>query len=172
MKHFVYSLIALLQVGFLCNAQVAFNKVGYVVNVPNNSSIYYSVALQPDGKIVAVGATNNGVGLINGLIARFNTNGELDQTFNNGTGFITNIPNDSEAYTSVALQPDGKIVVVGRTDQNNGNQDGLIARFNTDGELDQTFNAPHGFINTEVGTNSWAYNSVALQADGKIIVVG
>ena len=175
MKHFVYSLITLLQVGFLCNAaQVGFNKVGYVVNVPNNSFFYYSVALQPDGKIVAVGTTDDdGNGDRNGLIARFNTDGSLDQTFNAPNGFInTEGGTNSNSYYSVAVQPDGKIVAVGRTDQNNGERDGLIAQFNTDGTLDQTFNPQNGFINTEGGTNSFAYNSVALQADGKIVAVG
>jgi hypothetical protein len=80
MKHFVYSLITLLQIGFLCNAQVGFNKVGYVVNIPNNSLFYNSVALQPDGKIVAVGGTDRND--FNGLIARFLPNGVLDAESN------------------------------------------------------------------------------------------
>ena len=169
MKHFVYSLITLLQVGFLCNAaQVGFNKVGYVTNVPNNSSSYYSLAVQPDGKIVAVGWTDGNPS--NGLIARFNTDGSLDQTLNAPHGFInTEGVTDSFAYNSVALQPDGKIVAVGWTDGIPSN--GLIARFNTDGSLDRTFNGT-GFINTEDGTDSLFYNSVALQPDGKIVAVG
>jgi uncharacterized delta-60 repeat protein len=167
MKHFVYSLITLLQVGFLCNAaQVGFNKVGYVTNVPNNSSIYRSVAVQPaDGKIVVVGQTDDD----NGLIARFNADGALDSTFNNGTGFInTEGGTISFAYHSVAVQPDGKIVAVGLTD----NSGRLIARFTSLGALDATFNAPHGFINIEGDTNSFAYYSVAVQPDGKIVAVG
>ena len=142
MKHFVYSLITLLQVCFLCNAQVGFNKVGYVTNIPNNSFIYYSVALQQDGKIVAVGATDGNNGDRHGLIARFNTNGELDQTFNpnsvnGGPGFInTEGATNSSAYYSVAVQPDGKIVAVGWTDNN----DGLIARFLSNGVLDAESN--------------------------------
>jgi uncharacterized delta-60 repeat protein len=173
MKYFVYSLITLLQIGFLCNAaQVGFYKVGYVVNIPNNSSSYYSVALQPDGKIVAVGGQIDGVDF-NGLIARFNTDGTLDTTFNAPNGFINTEGNtNSHFYNSVALQADGKIVAVGRTDQNNGNNDGLIARFNPNGELDQTFNNGAGFINADLPTNSDSYYSVAIQTDGKIVAVG
>ena len=164
MKKFLYRVIVLLIFLPLYGAaQVGFNKGGYVTNVPNNSFIYRSVALQPDGKIVAVGRTDDD----NGLIARFNTDGSLDQTFN-GTGFITNVPNNSAYYNSVALQPDGKIVAVGETDDDNG----LIARFNTDGTLDtQTFNNGTGFI-TNVPNNSFDYLSVALQPDGKIVAVG
>ena len=62
----------------MCNAQVGFNKVGYVTNIPNDSFMYYSVAVQPDGKIVAVGQTNN----LDGLIGRFNANGDLDAESN------------------------------------------------------------------------------------------
>ena len=169
----LYSFLVLLIVVPVCQAaQVGFNKVGYInANLPTNSLSYNSVAIQTDGKIVVVGLTDDG----DGLIARYNKDGTLDRTFN-GTGFVNaNDPTDSEFYYSVALQADGKVVVVGQTDFPNN---GLIARYNTDGTLDtQTFNTAGvnggaGFINQEGDTNSSTYNSVAIQADGKIVVVG
>ena len=170
MKYFVYSLIALLQIGFLCNAaQVGFYKVGYVVNIPNNSSSYYSVALQPDGKIVAVGGTDDN----NGLIARFNPDGKLDESFNAaGTpGYIDNLPDDSSIYRSVTLDSQGRIILVGQTDLNNNDSNGIIVRLKSDGTLDDTFNNT-GFINTEEDYFSFSYYSVAVDRQDKIIVVG
>ena len=96
------------------------------------------------------------------LIARFNTNGNLDNTFGNN-GVVTNIPNDSFSYSSVAVQADGKIVVAVTTDLGNNLRYAVIARFNPDGSLDKLFDT----INIDEG-----YNSVAIDDDGKIIAVG
>ena len=145
MKRFVYSLITLLQVGFLCNAaQVGFNRVGYVANVPDGSFAYNSVVLQADGKIVAVGTTDeDGNGNTNGLIARFNADGTLDTDFNEGgingaPGYINQAGNtNASAYFSVVIDDNDKIVVVGQTNDDNG----LIARFNDDGNLDMILDA-------------------------------
>lgn len=166
MKHFLYSLIALLQISFFSNtAQVGFNKVGYVTNIPNDSALYYSVAVDSQGRIIVVGRTDFNNNNDDGLIARFNTDGTLDTTFN-GTGFI-NIEGatNSSVYNSVAIDNNGKIIVVGKADDNNG----LIARFNTNGTLDATFNGT-GFI-TNV-PDSLIYLSVAVDNNGKILAVG
>ncbi|NBP16609.1 hypothetical protein EBU95_19835, partial [bacterium] len=209
MKRFVYSLITLLQVGFLCNAaQVGFNKVGYITTEPfPNSFVYISSVIDAQGRIIAVGQTdsvnddshglivrykedgsldttfNNGTGFRivvagqtdytlnnsnkNGLIARYNENGSLDTTFNNGAGFITNVPNNSNTYNSVAVDNQGRILVVGRTDDNNA----FIARFNQNGTaLDNNFGT-NGVV-TNVPNNSFIYYSVALDVQGRIVVAG
>jgi uncharacterized delta-60 repeat protein len=73
----------------------------------------------------------------------------------------------------VALQPDGKILVVGQTDRDEDfDTNGIIVRFNSNGTLDTTFNSGQGYINQEGNTNSLIYESVSLQPDGKILVVG
>ena len=167
MKHFVFSLITLLQVGFLCNAaQVGFNKIGYVANIPDNSFTYNSVAVQPDGKIVAVGKMVNTT-----LITRFNSDGSLDQSFN-GTGFATNIPNASFEYRSVAIDGQGRIIAVGIINDGNESETTLIARFKTNGTLDTTFNPQHGGFITNIPNNSFGYYSVAIDNQGRIVVVG
>jgi uncharacterized delta-60 repeat protein len=149
-------------------ARVGFNRIGYVTNLPNNSSRYRFFIVQPDGKILVVGQTDINNNDRSGLIVRFNPDGTLDTTFNE-TGFINaDQPTNSSSLDSVALQPDGKIVAVGQTDDSKG----LIVRFNPSGSLDQTFNEPHGFINTQDDTGSVVYNSVVLQPDGKILVAG
>ena len=175
MKHFVYSLITLLQVGFLCNAaQVGFNKVGYITSEPfPNSFVYISSVIDAQGRIIAVGLTSVINDDSHGLIVRYKEDGSLDTTFN-GTGFInTENGTDSSIYYSVALDVQGRIVVAGQTDNtlNNGNKNGLIARYNENGSLDTTFNNGAGFI-TNVPNNSNTYNSVAVDNQGRILVVG
>lgn len=66
--------------------------------------------IQQDGKIVIVGSTKNG-SFHDIFVARFNTNGTLDNTFDSDGKVITDI-NQEDFASSVALQPDGKILVV------------------------------------------------------------
>jgi len=172
MKKFLYGVIVLLIFLPLYGAaQVGFKRVGFVSNVPDNSKKYYAVAIDSQGRIIAVGTTD----LDDGLIARYLPNGTLDTTFNQ-TGFINQEDGNSNSreYYAVTLDTQGRIIAVGRTD----NSDGLIARYLPDGTLDTTFNegsvngAP-GFINQEDGnSNSRYYYDVTVDAQGRIIVVG
>jgi len=122
-----------------------------------------AVALQTDGKIVIVGA--GGPGGTGGL-ARINSNGTLDASFGSG-GVVTSNFNDLAAATivlGVAVQSDGKIVAAA-----NGIPSRFaVGRFNSDGSVDTTFGT-NGF--TLVG-NAGGALLLALQSDGKIIVVG
>jgi len=104
----------------------------------------YSVALQSDGKIVVAGYSNSSGGNGDGdfAVARYNVDGSLDTSFA-GTGkLITDFGGNDLAY-SVALQPDGKIVVAGTSPINS--QEFALVRYNTDGSLDKTFGT---FIHT------------------------
>ena len=121
------------------------------------------LAIQADGKILSYVGTNNSAQ----KIARFNTNGILNNTFGN-FGVIT----AQVGYCNCvdfALQNDGKIIVVGFSN-NNGQNDFTLNRFNTNGSLDNTFGVD-GIITTSIGTESYA-RFVAIQADGKIVVAG
>src|SRR5438045_104412 len=70
--------------------------------------------------------------------------------------------------TGMALQPDGKIVVTGWSVL--GNQ--IVARYKADGALDRTF-GDNGIVITHIGQREWTTGeSVAIQADGRIIVAG
>src|SRR5690606_21892439 len=90
-------------------------------------------------------------------IARLNTDGSLDTTFNIGSGF------NYRVY-SIVTQTDGKIIVGGEFTSFNGTPRNYIARLNTDGSLDTTFNVGTGF--------NLSVNSISPQTDGKIIVGG
>ena len=95
--------------------------------------------------------------------------GALDLTFDGDGKVTTAIQNANEAR-SVAIQPDGKIVVAGSTVNDSSRRDFALARYNPDGSLDSTFDGD-GTLTTTIGTNDNAH-SVAIQADGKIDVAG
>jgi len=70
----------------------------------------------------------------------------------------------------VAIQADGKIVVAGSA--NNGtDNDFALARYNSDGSLDTSFDTD-GKVTAPIGTSNDVGNAVAIQADGKIVVAG
>jgi uncharacterized delta-60 repeat protein len=121
----------------------------------NNTA--YTTAIQSDGKIIIGGDFTSYNGTVRNRIARLNTDGSIDNTFNPGTGF------DNLVWTN-AIQSDGKIIVGGSFTGYNGTARNFIARLNTDGSLDNTFNPGTGF-NSGVVT-------CAIQSDGKIIVGG
>lgn len=129
------------------------------------------VALQADGKIMGAGCVTTGL-VSNFLAARYSgTSGILDASFG-GSGVVTTSMGDASAAgaNAVAIQADGKIVVVGYA-MSGGFNNFAIARYSgTDGSLDNTFGAS-GKVLTLVGGGGTA-NAVAIQADGKIVVVG
>ena len=138
--------------------------------VGDANSTAYSIALQDDGKIVMAGYTT--VGAINRFaVSRFNTNGSLDNSFN-GSGIQTApLGSDIQIGNSVAIQKTGKIIIAGYT-FNGSNNDQALARFNTDGSLDNTFDTD-GLLSTDIVNSSADYaGSVAVQNDDKIIVAG
>ncbi len=134
-----------------------------------------AVALQKDGKIVVAGFAGGEEDSVF-VVARYNTDGSLDITFNPmgslpGT-VTTDFGGDDEGF-AVAIQKDGKIVVAGFSNAG-GDDDFAVARYNTDGSLDVTFNPTGslpGTVTTDLDGNDEGH-AVALQKDGKIVVVG
>ncbi|MDW8437161.1 MAG: T9SS type A sorting domain-containing protein [Chloroherpetonaceae bacterium] len=153
------------------------------------------LAVQSDGKIIAVGRGANGLN-----VYRFTSNGLIDSTFGGGDGVFTYLPQvvgadlGAEAF-DVAVQPDNKIVVVGYSSiqtvsppppspptTQTRTEDQLIIRLNANGTLDNTFNGTGIqtiFRNSASGppSNFIIFQptqalSVALQSDGKIVVGG
>ncbi len=133
---------------------------------PNSAS---SLVLQPDGKIVLAGYGYNN-GYSNFALVRYLRDGRIDLGFSSDGVITTAVGSSNSLAQSVALQPDGKIVVVGSS-YNGNNNDFAIVRYNTDGGLDATFSGD-GMLSVALGSSTDIANSVALQPDGKIIVVG
>jgi uncharacterized delta-60 repeat protein len=121
------------------------------------NNIVYSVVVQNDGKILLGGSFTSYNGNSLNRIARLNSDGTLDTTFNIGSGF-------SNIVRSIAVQDDGKILVGGSFTSFNGTGRNRIARLNPNGSLDATFVPGTGF-------NNIVY-SIIVQADDKILVGG
>ena len=125
-----------------------------------NNAIY-SATTQSDGKIIVGGFFTTYSGSTNiTRIARLNTNGTLDTTFNPGTAGA------NSSVFSTAVQSDGKIIIGGTFTTYSGSTKNYIARANTDGTSD-TGSA----WNTGVGFNSSVY-AIGVQSDQKIVVGG
>lgn len=123
-----------------------------------------SIKIQADSKIVAAGFGAPG-GTTSPLIVRFNSDGTLDTSFGDGGKIPDNTPFAGHVY-DVVIQPDGKIVVAG-----DRASDFAIARYLSNGTIDTTFGGGDGFV--QVGISGVdAARALALQKDGKIVVVG
>ncbi len=132
---------------------------GFVSN-PNN--YVYSVATQPDGKVIIGGDFTKVDGAFHNRITRLNADGSIDTGFNPGLGADNWI-------VALAVQPDGKVLIGGIFTLYDGIARSSIARLNADGSLDNTFNA--GVIEDSGGFNSWVFD-IAVQHDGKILICG
>jgi uncharacterized delta-60 repeat protein len=141
----------------------------------------FSIALQPnDGKIVVAGSTHN-MNFENGnfAIARLNVDGTLDATFSGDGIRMTDFGGDETAI-SLALQPDGKIMVVGeKINPTTDLSTFALARYNPNGSLDNTFGqllstgkrSGKRVFSILSGTDSTALD-VAVQPDGRMVVAG
>jgi uncharacterized delta-60 repeat protein len=146
-----------------------FGSGGTVISpLGSGDSDARAVVLQSDGKIIVGGwiILNNQLQF---TVARYNTNGTLDITFGTGTGyaaFSTNTGSNAYGAYSAVIQSDGKVVAAGM--QLTTTQTWTLARFNSDGTLDTTFNGT-GIVSTTVAGYA---DALALQSDGKIVVGG
>jgi uncharacterized delta-60 repeat protein len=145
----------------------AFDGDGFAIVSIDGFDTVYSLAIQPDGKIVVAGnAVNTATSFRGVAIVRLNPDGSLDTTFD-GDGKTTAPYGNFGVIRSVALQPDGKIVVAG------GLSDGvdfnsLFFRFNADGSPDTSFDGD-GKILVEMSAFDDDITAVAVQPDGKIV---
>lgn len=147
-------------------------------NFAGDGSLARRIVIQGDGKLVVAGNAMNGALALSDIdfgVARYHSDGSLDSTFGTGGKVQTNIAGKSDLVQGLALQSDGKIVVVGRVAVDGGtNPDFGIVRYNANGSLDTTFGAGlNGIIRTDFGKGNWEEASdVAVQTDGKIVVTG
>jgi uncharacterized delta-60 repeat protein len=137
--------------------------------------VAYGVALQPDGKIVAVGRADDFPNFVDFAVARYNADGTLDSSFGTGGKVITPVNSLSDYAIKVAVQSDGKIVAVGQTNSGTNtapNYDFAVVRYKPDGSLDTSFGTG-GIVVTDFGSNGGENAlDVAIQSNGKIVVVG
>lgn len=118
----------------------------------------HSIAIQPDGKAIIAGDFTSYNGTVRNRILRLDADGSLDSGFNTGSGA-------SSTVRSLALQADGKVLIGGDFSISaNGESRYSIARINTDGGLDTSFNFAL--------SSSITVNCVAVQPDGKVLIGG
>jgi uncharacterized delta-60 repeat protein len=130
------------------------------------SAFAYSAAVQADGRIVAAGTAGSAFAL-----ARYSSTGTLDTTFG-GTGEVTtSFDGYTERAYGVAIQADGRIVAAGYTYANGVGYKFAVARYNSDGSLDNSFGISGRVTTSFGGSGAWA-DSVTLQADGRIVAAG
>jgi len=136
------------------------------MNIMGNNDFAMDAALQDDGKIVMAGFCNDNTSLSYFCIARLNSNGTVDNSFGNGgvyTHTLTNVLNELDA---IQLQPDGKIVVVGRT-----HTDKVVLRLSSLGMPDNSFGTS-GYLLINYNNNAARSYDVAILTDGKLLVAG
>lgn len=155
---------------------------GYVLtNIPGSTDprTVTGVSIQADGKIVLVGYatfTISGIGNRSKLVVvRYNPDGSLDASFGTGGIVIADItPGDNVRAKEVAIQPDGKIVIVGYSAHEASQiftYTQFVARYNANGSLDNIFGTG-GIVRTTISGLDTFGNSVAIQPDGKILAGG
>jgi uncharacterized delta-60 repeat protein len=141
----------------------SFDGDGRIVTDFGASDRAFTVAVGPDGRIVAAGQTTGGSNPTNVALARYHADGSLDTTFG-GDGKVVSDFGFNEEAGSVAIQADGKIVAgLSSTDLR-------VLRYRSDGALDPGFSGD-GLASTNLGGTSRVLD-VVIQPDGKIVGVG
>ena len=139
-----------------------------------------SLALQSDGKVIVAGGFSQLAGAPRASIARLNTDGTLDLSFDPGTGATytqpnnPGDPNEYRAISALRLTADGKIVIGGPFMRYNGVRRPGVARLNADGSLDASFDPGAG----AVFDAPWqplprpSVLALEIQSDGKLVIGG
>lgn len=154
----------------------SFGTSGKMTTNLGGTDIAYDLAVLPDGKFVLAGLTD-AKGYWSIALARYNANGSLDTTFGSKGTLVTSIaansPNDGNGKHPLSMAVDGQgRLVVATTRANGSNPDFLVARFLVNGQLDTAFRTG-GVVTTDLGSGKSDYASgLALQADGKVVLVG
>ncbi|HEX3625372.1 MAG TPA: hypothetical protein VH280_08105 [Verrucomicrobiae bacterium] len=156
---------------------LSFGSLGRTTgNVGGGSyDLGYAAAIQPDGKVIVAGtAALQLPSDLSSFVAlmRFNTNGMPDTTFGNDGAVVTEIGNYSDEALALAVQPDGRILVAGASENENINEQWFVQRLNSDGSPDSTYGDDSvRFVNFDSGTNELAY-AIAMDSSSRAVVAG
>jgi uncharacterized delta-60 repeat protein len=150
-----------------------FGDNGKVLAAYGLTAFCSSIALQPDGKILVAGHAYMPIVQSNHfLVARFNPDGSADESFGNNGETTTRVGNGSALAKSVAIQPDGKILLGGFTmNEQTWHWESALVRLNADGFPDHDFGDNGQAIQAIAGID-FTVNGMALQPDGKIVLAG
>ena len=144
------------------NLDVNFGTDGKVTtNFEDSGSEGISISMQAGGKIVVAGNTGNDF-----AVARYDTDGTLDHSFDDDGKTITDIANRYDFAETMATGTGGEIIIVGTSDF-----DFALVKYNVDGNLDPSF-SDDGIVTFTLGRSVEIANSLAIQPNGKIVVAG
>ena len=148
----------------------SFGTDGTVLT-PFGSSSATAVAIQPDGEIVVAGYSDAS-GSDDFALARYTTSGTLDSSFGTGGEVLTDFGSASKDQgASLAIQPNGKIVVAGSANGPKLHKFAL-ARYTTRGTLDKRFGRGGKVLTGFRRSNHSSAYGVAIQKNGKIVAAG
>jgi uncharacterized delta-60 repeat protein len=149
------------------SAAGAFSGDGFETTNIGGPDTAQGVAIRSGGKIVVAGSTTAGTGAYNFAIARYKRTGDLDRSFSGNGVQTTQFGGRSDQAFDVAIQPNGRIVVVGTTNAH-GDDDFALARYRKSGELDDSFSG-NGKAAPDFARAAYG---VAIQENGRIVVAG
>lgn len=155
-----------------------FGSGGKVVTDFGNDAIPTRAALQSDAKILVMSGFDNTTFATEAFgVVRYLPTGRLDTTFGSGGRAMTSFTNFINSPNSLALQEDGKIVIAGEAQSADGTlSEFALARFNSNGTLDNSFGAggkvTTNFVGVHTGGVSNPANAVVVQPDLKIVAGG
>lgn len=172
LSNFDFGVVRYLSDGSLDDSFGTGGKV--IIPVGQANDIPFSVAVQPDGKIVMVGrsyigATHSSDWDIS--LVRLMPDGTLDSSFGDGGKVFTRVGPYYDEANRIAVLPNGKIVVSGYSYTSATDSYILAARYTSSGKLDQSFGVG-GVARANVGSNEDRSAGLAVQADGKLVVGG
>jgi uncharacterized delta-60 repeat protein len=152
----------------------SFNGVGYMTfHLGTSSEVLYNIVAQPDGNILVCGHSGGAVNAPFFAVARITTNGVLDSTFGSGGIVLEVFSTYDSTASSIAVQPDGKIIVGGVT-KSTVTQVNVFAllRFNSTGSVDTTFGTDGKVITSDINSPYYGITKLLIQPDGKIVAGG
>lgn len=146
-----------------------FGNEGKAITHIGQGNVANSVVIQPDGKIILAGKSNEII-FSDFALVRYNQDGTLDKSFG-GSGIIqTQVSGTYDFANSVILQKDGKIIAGGSAQDGFSNYNFALVRYNADGSLDTGFGT-NGIVTTDRSSVDIG-NSLTIQSDEKLILAG
>ena len=158
---------------FLANGlpDTSFNLTGVFRTSGAKYDVLNALALQPDGRIVAVGHDNAPASVPKFLVLRLTADGTPDASFNATGTVVMPMGGLYASLTAVAVQADGAIVAGGTAYGGGGNRDFALLRLTPAGVPDAMFGTA-GIVTTSFTTGDDSVQDIALQPDGRIVAAG
>ena len=151
----------------------SFGKEGRVVTdfTSYEDRVFFGLAIQRNGKIVAAGVAGAGSPDSKFALARYNRNGSLDTSFGTRGRVTTDFTSNADSAFGLGIQTNGKIVIAGESGGGGANPRFALARYNTNGSLDKCFGGD-GMVTTDFSAYEDGASNQAVQRNGKIVAAG